>query len=136
MAGGIEFKGAQKFLGNLRKLEGDQRKRQMSTGNKIGDVALKETRDRAPKLDGILEGAIQKAVQPMGDTVVIIIRVPLNTPAAAYAIRMHEEYYNLGELSEGKQARAGVKVGRKYITRGLAAAVPKCKVIVEKEMKT
>lgn len=34
-----------------------------------------------------------------------------------YALRMHEDIYNLGEQSQEKQESTGKKIGRKYLSR-------------------
>lgn len=132
---GIEFKGANQYLAKLRKLQTEQRKNISRVANSMGDVAQKESMDRAPILHGILTGRIEKSIQGTPENPAIVIRVPMNSPASKYAVAMHENFYNLGEGSVGKQRRAGVEVGRKYITRGLEAALPKCKIIIEKGMK-
>ena len=67
-----------------------------------------------------------------GTSVAIVI--PNNSDAASYALPMHEGIYSLGEDSEMKQARAGVEVGRKFITRGIEAGKNKYLLILKKEL--
>jgi len=84
----------------------------------VGDFVQAEARDRAPIDEGMLTDSIEHEVY-LGDGAVVI-RVPMNAPAAQYAVPMHEDTsYRLGPLSQGKQARVGQQVGPKYITRAI-----------------
>lgn len=84
----------------------------------VGDFVQAEARDRAPIDEGMLTDSIEHEVY-LGDGAVVI-RVPLNAPAAQYAVPMHEDLaYMPGAKSQAKQSRVGQQVGPKYITRAI-----------------
>ena len=77
----------------------------------IGYIVQRTARRYAPYKDGDLERSIDFEV---GDDYVDIL-VPINSKAGKYAVKRHDEHYQLGEKSRQK----GSKVGRKYIERAI-----------------
>lgn len=102
----------------------------------IGDVAVEETSLRTPFLEGHLTVSIVKDLGRDSDgELCVAVKVPGNSPAAAYAVARHEDYYEIGPLSAEKQMRTGVEVGRKYMARGVEAGIPKYKLIMKASLK-
>lgn len=83
--------------------------------NMIAEDLLLEAQDRAPHDQGDLasSGSVEKANRNSGD---IVAKVGFSSE---YALRRHEEVYNLGEGSTSKQQANGKKVGRKYLQRAI-----------------
>ena len=80
----------------------------------------REAVKRAPIDEGHLSGAILGGTFENENGVFgAEVKVPSNTPAAAYAIPMHDGEYNLGANSLAKQAKVGVVVGPGYFSRML-----------------
>lgn len=115
---------------NLAKLENLHAGKIARALDKIGDFVSGEAKDRAPLKEGVLTMSIESDVQ--GNAVVV--RVPANSPAAEYAVPMHESEYNLGDKSLKKQGKWGVEVGRKYITRAIDDNVDKIRGIAIDEL--
>ena len=105
------------------------------TLSEIGDVAVLESALRAPVDEGILTESIENTLGQDEDGPAVAIRIPNNSPAAPYALRMHEDEYQLGPKSEQKQNKSGVEVGRKYITRGIEAGKPQFEDIIKENLK-
>ena len=105
------------------------------TLSEIGDVGVFESVIRAPKDAGDLEESIEKHLGHDSDGQAVAVRIPNNDSAASYALRMHEDKYQLGPKSAQKQNKTGVEVGRKYITRGIEAGKPQFEEIIEKNLK-
>ena len=105
------------------------------TLSEIGDVGVRESALRAPVDEGILTESIEKTLGRDEDGPAVAIRIPNNSPAAPYALRMHEDEYQLGPKSEQKQNKSGVEVGRKYITRGIEAGKPQFEDIIRENLK-
>lgn len=83
--------------------------------NLIAEDLLSEAQDRAPHEEGDLaaSGSVEKADRNSGD---IVAKVGF---ASEYALRRHEEVYNLGEGSIQKGQSNGKKIGRKYLQRAM-----------------
>ena len=86
------------------------------TLSEIGDVGVFESALRAPVDEGMLTESIEKHLGEDADGQAVAIRIPNNSPAAPYALRMHEDEYQLGPKSAQKQNKAGVEVGREKDT--------------------
>ena len=105
------------------------------TLSEIGDVGVFESALRAPVDEGMLTESIEKHLGQDSDGSAVAIRIPNNSQAAPYALRMHEDQYQLGPKSAQKQNKAGVEVGRKYITRGIEAGKPQFEDIIKENLK-
>lgn len=134
MSGGVEVIGLAGITANIEKAMRENRANIEKAISDIGDVALWESVKRAPKDAGDLEDSIKKHMGKDMDGTSVAIVIPNNSDAASYALPMHEGIYSLGEDSEMKQARAGVEVGRKFITRGIEAGKNKFLLILKKEL--
>ena len=134
MSGGVQVIGLAGLAANIEKAIRKNRANIEKAVSQIGDVALLEATKRAPIDEGILTASIQKRMGRDEDGLSVAIMVPNNSPAAPYALAMHEGEYNLGERSEKKQTKAGVKVGRKFITRGIDAGKEKYLQIIQEEL--
>ena len=134
MSGGVEVIGLAGITANIEKAMRENRANIGKAISDIGDVALWESVKRAPKDAGDLEDSIKKHMGKDVDGTSVAIVIPNNSDAASYALPMHEGIYSLGEDSEMKQARAGVEVGRKFITRGIEAGKNKYLLILKKEL--
>ena len=97
--------------------------------NEIANEVAGEAKDLAPFKEGHLTESIRGEVAQGKSAAVIYI--PDNHQAASYAIKMHEETYNLGQGSLAKQQRVGKQVGRKFITRAMENKVGKIRRIIE-----
>lgn len=134
MSGGVEVIGLAGITANIEKAMRENRANIEKAISDIGDVALWESGKRAPKDAGDLEDSIKKHMGKDEDGTSVAIVIPNNSDAASYALPMHEGIYSPGEDSEMKQARAGVEVGRKFITRGIEAGKNKFLLILKKEL--
>lgn len=100
----------------------------------IADKWISEAKNNAPIDKGFLTADITQRVEQINGNWVINCYVPTNAPSAFYAVKMHEEEYNLGVNSLAKQAK-GFSVGNKYIKRAmddLESEIPK---IIEHEYR-
>lgn len=103
-------------------------------GEQIADKWIGAAKNNAPKDKGNLEMDITQRVEFIDGTWVINCYVPDNSHSSTYAIKMHEEEYNLGVKSVAK-ANLGFSVGNKYIKRAmddLESEIPK---IIEHEYR-
>jgi hypothetical protein len=83
--------------------------------NMIAEDLLAESQKHAPFDQGDLMGS--GSVDPAkldGDKLIAKVGY-----SSEYALRRHEDIYNLGEASLEKEKATGVKVGRKYLSRPL-----------------
>jgi HK97 gp10 family phage protein len=92
------------------------------TMHRAADKIVERARLMAPVDEGNLEEAIQKDIKYEGKrnrlAIDIVIMDTVNgVNVADYATYMHEGSYNLGPLSQAKQASTGVTVGPGFITR-------------------
>jgi hypothetical protein len=90
--------------------------------HRAADKIVERARLMAPVDKGNLEDAIQKQVTYEGKRNRLAIDIVLldsvnGVDITDYGREMHEGIYNLGPLSEEKQSRTGVQVGREFITR-------------------
>ena len=100
----------------------------------IADKWIGEAKNNAPIDKGFLTADITQRVELINGNWVINCYVPTNAPSSSYAVKMHEEEYNLGVNSLAKQAK-GFSVGNKYIKRAmddLESEIPK---IIEHEYR-
>ncbi len=119
--------GLPQLQARLRQLEREHITKMQRALSDIGDVALGACVDRAPIDKGTLTIDLEKHIE--GNE--CAIRIPENAPSSSYAITMHEDNYELGENSLGKQAKVGVEVGRGYIRRGVEAETETYKEIIK-----
>lgn len=89
----------------------------------IGAYIAEESRKRAPVLKGNIE-ASHKVIMKRRDSQVISVAVEVGDDSTAdYLDFIHESTYNLGPLSQKKQAANGdVIVGRKFLERAVNEA--------------
>ncbi len=100
--------------------------------NEIANEVAGEAQDLAPFKEGHLTESIRGEVaQDDAGKSAAVIYIPTNHQAASYAIKMHEETYNLGQGSLAKQQRVGKQVGRKFITRAMENKVGRIRRIIE-----
>lgn len=117
--GGIDFN-VDEMLQNFDQFARLQEQTLRKAAGEIKDFAVSEVVDRAPIDEGHLGASIEGSLQGSGHDLAIVIAVPLNAPAAAYTVRMHEDDYQLGPLSAAKQAKLpNITVGNKFIIRAL-----------------
>ena len=74
---------------------------------------------RTPVREGHLTASITGEFIQLEKSWAATVFVPLNSPAAPYAVWLHEGQYNLGDNSLAKQKKTGCFVGSKYITRAI-----------------
>lgn len=96
----------------------------------ISQAVSGAAKDRAPVDEGHLTADIKGEVQTAGGQTAAVIYVASNATTKDYAIEMHEGEYNLGPLSLAKQAKVGVRVGRKFITRAIEDSREDFKTII------
>ena len=80
------------------------------TLSEIGDVGVQESALRAPVDEGMLTESIEKTLGRDADGPAVAIRIPNNSPAAPYTLRMHEDEYELGEKSLAKLRKMSARV--------------------------
>lgn len=87
----------------------------------VTDKLMEESIRRCPVDEAMLEASHEKSVKktPIVKDIVGRVFIPANSPAADYAVYMHEWTYNLGPRSAEKQAGSSVTVGRKFLERAL-----------------
>ena len=78
-----------------------------------------ETQKRTPIREGFLTGDVTGTVVRFRGSYAAVVFIPVNSTSAAYAIPLHENKYNIGELSRRKMLKTGKLVGRKYMVRAL-----------------
>jgi hypothetical protein len=103
--------------------------------NKAKDIALEEAVKRAPIDEGNLQHSLQAKTEIEPGKVEAVVFIPANSPAADYALHMHEGVYNLGPVSQQKQASQGEMVGRKYLERALAENEERLTRMIGEELK-
>ena len=115
----------------LEKMSVDAR---MAAAEQIGDVMVGRAKNNAPVDEGSLTQDITHTVENKDSTIVVYCYVPANAPSASYAIKIHEDTYNLGPNSLAKAAK-GFSVGNKYIRRAMDDSVKDIGEIIEYEYK-
>ncbi len=85
----------------------------------IKNLLVMEVKKRTPVREGHLTGSITGEAVQLERSWAATVFVPVNSPAAAYAVWLHEGDYNLGENSLAKQGKTGCTVGPKFITRAI-----------------
>lgn len=115
-----------KFRFNTRDFDSRLRKLLLSHPQKaaramrdIKNLLVLEVKKRTPVREGHLTASITGDVVQNEKSWAATVFVPLNSPAAPYAVWLHEGQYNLGENSAAKQDKTGCVVGPKYITRAI-----------------
>lgn len=78
-----------------------------------------ETKKRCPVDEGHLEKDIHYRTKKGNHSVQGMVYVDMAGESRDYALKMHEDDYNLGEKSRLKESLHGVEVGRKYLERAL-----------------
>ena len=101
--------------------------------NEIANDVSGEAKDLAPFKEGHLTESIRGEVVQDQNTgkLAAVVYVPANHQASSYAIKMHENFYNLGPGSVMKQQRVGKQVGRKFITRAMDNRRARIQKIIE-----
>lgn len=102
----------------------------LKSANDIGLLFAGKAKDNAPVDEGNLTQDIKHEVSEQGGKVVVYCFVSSNAPSASYAIKIHEEEYNLGVNSLAK-ANLGYAVGNKYIARSMTENQDKFGKIIE-----
>ncbi|MFP5214189.1 MAG: HK97-gp10 family putative phage morphogenesis protein [Acidobacteriota bacterium] len=87
--------------------------------SKASDHLREASARRAPVDEGNLESSIQSGLDEDDEEIRGWVAVPMGSPAADYALAMHEGDYELGERSRAKQAGQSETVGRKFIERAM-----------------
>lgn len=132
----------QTFRVNTRNLEAGIRKLLARDAN-LAKAAMQDVtqflilhaRKRAPKREGHLANSISGQVMAYKKSWAAVVFVPVNSPAAAYAIPMHENDYEPGAASLDKQSKEGVVVGRRYLTRAIEENSKKIVDIIGSKVK-
>lgn len=103
----------------------------------VTNFVLEESVKRAPHYQGNpgLESSHTKKVEARGSEVAGYVYIPTNSPAAEYAVYMHEGDYKLGERSQQKQAAQDAAVGRKFLERAIFENQDKIKAIIAAKLK-
>ena len=125
---------ASKFRKRLHLLEKMSLDARMAAAEQIADKILGRAIDNVPKDTGALELDLAQTVENRDGTIVVFCYVPDGAKSSEYAIKMHEEKYNLGPNSLAKAAK-GVSVGNKYIRRAMDDSVEDIGNIIEFEYK-
>ncbi|MBO4620367.1 MAG: hypothetical protein J5654_09690 [Victivallales bacterium] len=98
-------------------LERERTKRVMLDVSKMLEKAAV---DRAPVDEGNLVSSIASRVEAFKRSYAAVVYVASNQHTSAYAIPMHEHFYNLGKNSQEKQNKLpGIVVGRRYLARAV-----------------
>lgn len=136
MSGGVKVtvSGIREFRRNLARLLRKHDAAALKTVSELGDLGVIGAVEFCPIDEGTLVNSIEKTVADEHGSLVAVIRVPLNSPAADYAVSMHEDFYQPGTLSRRKAARVGHDVGRKYIVRGIQAQQENFLIVIRKHL--
>jgi len=102
----------------------------MAAMRAVRNMLIKETKRRTPLKEGFLTASVTGDVEVFEKSYAATVYIPVNSPASHYAVKMHETEYNLGKNSIAKQAKVGVTVGPKYITRAILDNKDKIREIV------
>lgn len=83
--------------------------------NEVGEDLLNASTHISPLLEGghIQSGSVDPATFDGNE---VVVRVGFNKE---YSLHLHEDVYNLGEISAQKPSYDGLSVGRKYLSRPL-----------------
>ena len=100
----------------------------------IGGFLNGEAKDLAPVDEGFLTADISNRTVEYRRSYAAVIYVASNGNSSQYAVRMHENQYNLGQNSLDKQRRVGKVVGRKFITRAIDGNTRNIREIIEAEI--
>ena len=133
--GGVEIIGLAGLRQRIEQAIREHESMIKKTLSEIGDAGVFESALRAPVDEGMLTESIEKHLGEDADGPAVAIRIPNNSPAAPYALRMHEDEYRIGPKSQAKQNKTGVEVGRKYITRGIEAGKPQFEEIIKENLQ-
>lgn len=101
----------------------------------VKNLLVMETKKRTPVMEGNLTASITGESVQLEKSWAATVFVPVNSPASAYAIWMHEGEYNLGENSQAKQGKTGCTVGPKYITRAINENKERIVAIITRMLK-
>ena len=107
----------------------------------LTDKLEAESVKRAPIDEGNLQHSHQKALVKEAEGGGFgsyrwagYVFIPANSPAADYALAMHEGEYKLGEVSRQKQAGQPEVVGRKFLERALHENMTKWQAYVVRRL--
>lgn len=125
---------ASKFRKRLHLLEEMSLDARMAAAEQIADKILGRAIDNVPKDTGALELDLAQTVENRDGTIVVFCYVPDGAKSSEYAIKIHEEDYNLGPNSLAKAAK-GCSVGNKYIRRAMDDSAEDIGNIIEYEYK-
>ncbi|NMD86296.1 hypothetical protein HF882_06825 [Victivallis vadensis] len=123
------------FAGNARRALERADELALAAMREVAADLSGEAKDRAPLREGFLTEAIRGEAGTENGRAVAVISVPSNSQAAPYAVKMHEEEYELGENSRAKQLRTGKTVGRKFISRAIDDNRDRIRKIIESKLK-
>lgn len=127
----VNFNG---FSGRVKKLVAEHPENRHRAMVALTALLETETKKRTPILTGQLTSDVRSEVQQYKQSEAAVVYIPVNAPSASYAVKMHEGDYRLGEFSEQKQAKVGVAVGPKYITRAIDDNVKKMETVMVHEL--
>lgn len=132
--GGMEITGFDGFKRRLAQAIKEHSAATAKAISEIGDLGILGSVEFCPVDEGNLTESIEKFIESEAGTLVAVIRVPLNTPAADYAVRLHEDQYNPGPKSRKKAAKLGHDVGRKYILKGIQSQQENFLIVLKKHL--
>lgn len=104
----------------IESLGGKVKQQALKALDSATDKLLEESVKRCPIDEGFLQQSHDRKIEKSGslDEAKGTVFIPANSPAADYALHMHELEYNLGPQSQAKQAaQPGIIVGNKYLER-------------------
>jgi len=120
MARSLQFRfNTREFDAKLRRALMEQPQQAAAAMRDIRNLLVMEVKKRTPVREVHLDAIITGEVVPYAKSWAATVFVPVNSPAAPYAVWLHEGQYQLGENSQAKQGKTGCAVGPKYITRGI-----------------
>lgn len=123
------------FDAGLRKALSQHPQQAMQAMRDIKNLLVIEVKKRTPVREGHLTASITGEAVKNEKSWAATVFVPLNSPAADYAVWLHEGDYNLGPNSLAKQGKTGCAVGPKYITRAIEENRKKIVEIMREALK-
>lgn len=123
-----------RMLRKLHLFDAEAHEKLVKITKQATDKIEEESVLRSPVDEGNLQGSHESKVEDKKEDIIGHIYIPANSPAADYALYMHESHYNLGEQSLAKQAKVNVVVGRKYLERALNENRNKLKLFFIKQI--
>ena len=124
------------FSGNVQEFINRHAERVYKGLDEAGMKIQGEAKNLAPVDKGFLTADIhQNTIKTEKGIYYSYIYVPTNAHSASYAVKMHEEHYNLGPNSEIRQQKLGKVIGRRFISRAMYNTVKEVRNMIKQALR-